>query len=1035
VITRSHVACARGLAGVTTLFTELGFDLKPREISPPRTADLSFELASEWKLYQGWRKGQLDLLLLECDVRAARISCTAFLLAYRRWNVLARTVLICFDEDTLALHGFDSRGRLRRLEIDLDAPTADAIDRLNVLQQRPGLTDPQISLQFEQALERENITRRFFERFRDAVGAVAVELQTQCAEPPDAIRGQALLILSRILFLYFLQHKGWLDGKRHFLHDHLMATIQSGRSFFDDLLRPLFFGCLNTPVDIRDEAASSLGRIPYLNGGLFEPSAFERRYPRFILSNELLKGVLDEVLERYAICIDEGDEEGVHIDPEMLGKVFESLMAAEERLASGSFYTPREIVDTIAEEAIVNWCAGEDLLLRPVLLGESKPDPETAKALLQRLQTIRVLDPACGSGAFLLAAAKVIERLTLRLGEIAGAPKHENLRQQIIAQCLFGVDIKPEAVRLCELRLWLSIVSNSNATADTVGPLPNLDRNILQGNALLGPLDFLGGNRSDIYHRWSYALRARSGLLERYRYSSPSERPALCRAIRESDQALAVALLGAAVKADREDLERRVNPTPMLFGTPAPPLECDLVRIRARLASSERYLARVQEGVVDFFAFDFHFAHVVAEHGFGVIVGNPPWVRSARIPAELRRSLTDRFQLFGAGRSFDQSDLCVAFWEKAFTVVADGGVVAMLLPSKIATSAYGAALRKRVSRSAEILSIRDWSDRSRDLFDADTYPLALTVRKRLPAAGHRAEIHSGSTHYSIAQSDMGGDSGGISWQIGDPEVTKIAHRIRNRHPTLDAVLSRKPLMGVKTGANERFFLPDAEPRNGGLFVPSLGVSIPASGVVRCVRGRDVRRWKSTGGTWMLLPPSNGGRTAAWLGRVCDALEVTPESLRLAYVQPEHFATKVVWKDVSRGLQAVVMPPTTQVLGREFPVVPNQTLYLFEALSLQEAFALSALLNSTIFNALAAAEADRAKDSHFRYFGRTVARICAPEKFSESPNIRELAILARRAHRGAGVLPEIDAVVRRLYGLSRRDFETLAAFLRKRLEVD
>ena len=186
---------------------------------------------------------------------------------------------------------------------------------------------------------------------------------------------------------------------------------------------------------------------------------------------------------------------------------------------------------------------------------------------------------------------------------------------------------------------------------------------------------------------------------------------------------------------------------------------------------------------------------------------------------------------------------------------------------------------------------------------------------------------------------------------------------------------------------------------------------------------------------MLLPPSNGGRSAAWLGRVCEALEVTTEELKLAYVQPGHFATKVVWKDVSRGLQAVVMPATTQVLGREFPVVPNQTLYLFEALSLQEAFALSALLNSTIFNALAVSEADRAKDAHFRYFGRTVARIPAPEGFMESLNRRELASLARRAHRGIEVMAEIDGVVRRLYGLSRRDFETLASFLRKRLEMD
>src|SRR5213075_93689 len=122
---------------------------------------------------------------------------------------------------------------------------------------------------------------------------------------------------------------------------------------------PLFFGCLNTAAEERTASARRLGDIPYLNGGLFEPSAFERDHA-IALPNELMQGVIEDVFERFDFSTDESDAAGTHVDPEMLGKVFESLMAEDERAASGSFYTPREIVDVLASRAIVEALAGQD---------------------------------------------------------------------------------------------------------------------------------------------------------------------------------------------------------------------------------------------------------------------------------------------------------------------------------------------------------------------------------------------------------------------------------------------------------------------------------------------------------------------------------------------------------------------------------------------------------------------------------------------------------------------------------------------------
>src|SRR5262249_36874050 len=135
----------------------------------------------------------------------------------------------------------------------------------------------------------------------------------------------------------------------------------------------------------------------------------------------------------------------------------------------------------------------------------------------------------------------------------------------------------------------------------------------------------------------------------------------------------------------------------------------------------------VEEGALNFFAFDVHFAPVMAGGGFDVVAGNPPWVRNARIDAPTKRMLADRYSLFRANAdrsAFHQPDLSVAFFERALALAAPGGVVSLLLPAKITSAAYAAPLR-RAAEKLRIIAIDDWS--TGDHFDADTFPLALTV--------------------------------------------------------------------------------------------------------------------------------------------------------------------------------------------------------------------------------------------------------------------------------------------------------------------
>jgi len=965
------------------LLRELGYPIEPIDVDPEewRRGGVPLPWNGEGKLQLAARMRNFDLFFLTGSVSDEMV--VQFMRSYAEYNVITKSALIYRNGNKLSVFDY-ANDRLRRLDVDLDDPTPHAVDRLNLLAHGDGADLPRV---FDRALDRESVTRQFFQRFRAAVGDVSEALAAACpGEEREALDGEALLILSRLLFLSFIQEKGWLNGERRFLVDRLEHEMRRGREFFSGVLLPLFFGCLNTPLYERKLAARRLGEIPYLNGGLFEPSAFEQRHPGLHLPNELLQRVLEEVFEKFDFRIDEGDAAGTHVDPEMLGKVFESLMAADERAESGSFYTPKEIVDALTERAITEW------------LGDGG---------IEKLESITILDPACGSGAFLLSALGVIERLYRSLSN--DVPR--DLRQRIVSRSLYGVDLKPEAVRLCELRLWLAIVSGNDASIDTIQPLPNLDRNILQGNSLLTPTDFLGDARLDIYLDWVTALHAQRDLLERYRSAPHAHRPALYRIIRGNDQRLAAELLAKSIEISERELQSLIAPQRDLFGRVISADTNACRELQQRIADARRMLERAEDGTLDFFSFDVHFAHVMANGGFDVVAGNPPWVRNSRIEARAKRMYSDRYALFRGhrdGTAFHQPDLSVAFFERALSLAAPDGVIALLMPAKIANAAYAAPLRRRAAQQ-RIVAIDDWSDdpRRRRWFDADTFPMGIVLSRRTD---------------EIACPPLYVSTNG-EWMLIPPDVESILHRLREQHPPLAQALGRKPIMGVKTGDNRNFFLDEKRITNGRL-VTTDGVHVPLEAICRCVRGRDLQRWSVTASRWMLWPPAKGWRKPPrWLQHLARLRGMDAKEFRLSFVRPEHVGMKVAWKDLSRGMAAAVLPDVVSAAGRVFPLVPNQTLYMVDAVTLDEAWVIAAILNSTIAGALLVCVAERAKDAHYRYFGRTVAAMPFPDAH---PEWDRLVRAARRGHR------DLDAIVARLYGVSESELATLRAFLERRV---
>jgi len=390
---------------------------------------------------------------------------------------------------------------------------------------------------WQAAFDKEALTKQFFTIFAVLYEKVVEDV----AEVPDLKENAgklAQLLLDRMLFLYFIQRKGWLDQKQGYLYSHFLDCYKKnpkGHSYYSSFLYPLFLALsdANTAID-------GLGTVPFLNGGLFEENAklsqaeqIQRAHLR--IKNSTFKDIFEDLLERFNFTVTEDTpiDVEVAIDPEMLGKIFESLVLQLEkypdkdlRKLTGSYYTPRPIVHYMCQQAIkeylVTQLAGENIVKAESaresvskLLDLPTADQLNAeqvqslaglfteaesKMLRQEILNCRVCDPAVGSGAFpvgmlheMLAA---IARFDLRIhgrNVLEQRNYYYDLKKQIIESCLYGVDIQEQAVRLCELRLWLSLVVDYQINITKpfekaireVPSLPNLSYRIIRGDSLL----------------------------------------------------------------------------------------------------------------------------------------------------------------------------------------------------------------------------------------------------------------------------------------------------------------------------------------------------------------------------------------------------------------------------------------------------------------------------------------------------------------------------------------------------------------------
>jgi hypothetical protein len=741
-------------------------------------------------------------------------------------------------------------------------------------ERNPTLTD------LENAFNIEKVTKEFFKKYKELYLELKDNLEKIIAKDTNVkeefstkkvdIIEFSKKLLGQIVFLYFLQKKGWLgvppekpwgEGDKSFLRSLFKRCVEEGNNFFNDYLEVLFYDTLNNPR--KNQLDSSFSRyfdckIPFLNGGLFEPiNDYDWRHTHIILPNKLFSnqnkseegdlgtGILD-VFDRYNFTVKEDEplDKEVAIDPEMLGKVFENMLEVKERKSKGSYYTPREIVHYMCQESLINYLDAE-INVKPKslskkeavqmkLMGEQQPVQEilivseyatvipkkdieefvrygefaiehdtakeegttsykhklhecireNAELIDEKLENIRICDPAVGSGAFLVGMMTEIMKARNTLTTYLKSRKTGDDRRtkyyfkwNAIQNCLYGVDIDPSAVDIAKLRLWLSLVVDEE-NINQINTLPNLDYKIVCGDSLLG------------YPFMPRQLENIEKLKEEFfDKTSPQE---------------------------KLELRKKIN-----------------LSIRKLFEGSERSL-----GYKVNFDFKINFSEVFHKKGgFDVVIANPPYVEHKKL-----KSVSHLFK--GQYLTYSgTTDLYVYFYERGLDLLRSKGVLTFISSNKFTKTSYGAGLRYLLAQqkiqqiidftkihifealvaSCILIASKDKCNKelifsSADDTIADFIDLSDFIRK------HQIKIKSKGLNQEI-------------WQLEDTKKLILKSKIEEGSKNLGDLETINIFRGVTTGCNEAFVIDNS------LRIKLIKENMKNIEVVKpLLQGRHIKKW-------------------------------------------------------------------------------------------------------------------------------------------------------------------------------------------------
>lgn len=597
---------------------------------------------------------------------------------------------------------------------------------VNLLQETD--TNPNLA-DIEDAFSVEAVTKEFFTKYAELFGYLNAALEKLVSKDKtirDEFRAKnvspvdfAKKLMGQIVFLYFLQKKGWLGvvkdqewgtGPRDFLRQ--LAKGKYGRydNFFNNILEPLFYNTLATDRGHEAWCKHFKCRIPFLNGGLFEPiGSYDWRKTDILLPDRLFTntdsveegiigtGVLD-VFDRYNFTVNEAEplEKEVAIDPEMLGKVFENLIEENRRKGIGAYYTPREIVHYMCQESLISYLdtsvnkeketvprvdletlihLGDHAALyeaarvsgtKSYNLHLPKTIEKHAKLIDEKLAAITICDPAVGSGAFPVGMMTEIVRVRSSLTPYFNDVQERTpycFKRHAIQNCLYGVDIDAGAIEIAKLRLWLSLVVDEEDVKQ-VRPLPNLDYKIVSGNSLIGV-------EKDLFN--TKAFKQLELLKPRF--------------------------------FDETDRDKKQT-------------------IKDQIDQLIHELTNGKEQ----FDFEIMFSEVFHKNcgGFDVVIQNPPYVQIKGIPAPDRKTYEKRYD-FATGRF----NLFYLFIECCKKLLKKRGVASFIIPDRLLLNTQCKAIRSWLLNDNDICELVSFEDQVFETVVVDSILLSFQRKHRV----------------------------------------------------------------------------------------------------------------------------------------------------------------------------------------------------------------------------------------------------------------------------------------------------------------
>ena len=606
--------------------------------------------------------------------------------------------------------------------------------------------------ELKDAFSVEALSKEFFDEYHrhyDRILRTTVEL---ISKDPTLYSGLSKLfadyikkMMGRIVFLHFLQKKGWLNGDPNFLKNLFSKQPLDRRAdFLEQVLEPLFFGIFNTEPQNREKLFRDEGwdvqlleqwkGLPYLNGGLFERDMIDDAKMKLPAS---LFEQLFEFMASYNFTIDENDPDDadIGIDPEMLGKIFESLL--EDNKAKGAFYTPKEIVRYMCKESLIAYLetkvsdnASEMLDIKQSIrtFVEHHELPEGLEPYREVLDTalrdVKICDPAIGSGAFPMGLLNELWRCREAIENVPDEldlAYRAELKKEIIENNIYGVDIERGAIDIARLRFWLSIVVD----AEKPEPLPNFDYKFMQGNSLIESFE-----GHDLCHIMDKKIE-RNGKTYYQSKIGGKETVQVSMDFFSNDtrQNLRIWLKRYFSLTDhKEKLEyrKRINESVKSY-----------IKQQGIGPSAESKLDSLDPSAnQDFFLWHTWFKDIFDKGGFDIVIGNPPYVVLAS-----EDDLNVLYKRFFLTANDGKTNLYKLFYEQGLKILTQDGVLSFITPNTYLTGKDSKVLRGLFFKTTSLREIIEYTEKDK-VFENVTQAVTTLILTKPAKTDNKVKIHT-----------------------------------------------------------------------------------------------------------------------------------------------------------------------------------------------------------------------------------------------------------------------------------------------------